>query len=491
MIEVPQPQDVQVLEALGLDALDQPFGKCVEVGGAAGQAHDGDAGGLERPVELLPVPGIVVAENEPWSGRAAGGASAEARSPCRPSRPGRGLVSPPRHGRGGSWDARTPAQGCNDFHVQVQRAGGQVHQPREIELAGERGRGRRHPFTSVRFLAGRRCVRGERLGTGTISPVARREALHIPVLLDEVLELLAPRPGQTVVDCTVGLGGHGAAILERLKPGGRLIGIDLDPANSAEARIKLQRISGRENRVAFDLFHASFAALPEVLAQARVEGGRVDAVLADLGVASTQIDDPARGFSYRRPGPLDMRMDRSKGEPASALVNRLSERDLAEAILEYGDEADARAIARLIVQRRAEAPITMTEQLMALVCEARDFTALRGSRAKLHPAARTFQALRILVNREMESLDRLLTVLPDVLKPGGVAAIITFHSGEDRRVKHAFRDCQRAGIYASDGRDPIVANESEQQRNPRSRSAKLRWARTPEEIAGSSAPATR
>jgi len=225
--------------------------------------------------------------------------------------------------------------------------------------------------------------------------------------------------------------------------------------------------------------HASFAALPEVLAQARVEGGRVDAVLADLGVASTQIDDPARGFSYRRPGPLDMRMDPTRGEPASALVNRLSERDLADALLEYGDEEDAHAIARLIVQHRAKSPITTTEQLMALVCQARGFTVERGSRAKLHPAARTFQALRILVNREIESLGRLLTVLPDVLKPGGIAAIITFHSGEDRRVKHAFRDCQRAGIYAADGRDPIIAGEAERRRNPRSRSAKLRWARMP------------
>jgi 16S rRNA (cytosine1402-N4)-methyltransferase len=253
----------------------------------------------------------------------------------------------------------------------------------------------------------------------------------------------------------------------------------------AEARIRLQRISGRENRVAFDLVHAGFAALPEILAQARVDGGRVDAVLADLGVASTQIDDPARGFSYRRAGPLDMRMDRSRGEPASTLVNRMGERDLADALLEYGDEEDARAISRLIVRRRATVPITTTEQLAAIVCEARDFTVERGSRAKLHPAARTFQALRILVNREMESLDRLLAALPGVLRPGGIAAIITFHSGEDRRVKHAFRNGQRAGIYAADGRDPIIATEAELKKNPRSRSAKLRWARTPDRVAAS------
>lgn len=301
--------------------------------------------------------------------------------------------------------------------------------------------------------------------------------------------MLSPKPGQVVVDCTLGLGGHSSAILERLKPDGRLIGIDFDPSNIADARVKLQRVKGREGTVRFDLFNTNFAGVEGVLKEAGVACGedgmpRVDAVLADLGVASTQIDDPDRGFSYRRPGPLDMRMDPTRGEPASELVNRLSERELAEAILEYGDETDAPRIARLIVQRRARTPITTTEQLMALVCEARDFTVERGSRAKLHPAARTFQALRILVNREMANLDRLLKMLPHVLKPGGMAVIITFHSGEDRRVKYAFRDGFRAGVYAADGRDPIIADEREQRANPRSRSAKLRWARLAGACAG-------
>src|SRR5207247_535907 len=151
-------------------------------------------------------------------------------------------------------------------------------------------------------------------------------------------------------------------------------------------------------------------------------------------------------FSYRRPGPLDMRMDPSRGQPASALINRMSERELADAIYEFGDETDAREIARLIVERRAASPITRTEQLMEIVCEARDFTIQRAAGAKLHPAARTFQAIRILVNREMANLDRLLTVLPDCLKPGGVAATISFHSSEDRRVKDAFRRRLRAGV---------------------------------------------
>lgn len=307
---------------------------------------------------------------------------------------------------------------------------------------------------------------------------------HVPVLLTQVLAALDPQPGQTIVDCTVGRGGHSSAILRRLGGGcgGRLIGIDLDPVNLAAARGTLERVGGR-----FDLFHTNFAGLPGVLAQAGVEDGRVDAVLADVGVASTQIDDPERGFSYRKPGPLDMRMDPTRGQPASALVNRMSERELAAAFLELGDETDAPEIARLIVERRGANPIVTTQDLMAIVCEARDFTIQRAAGAKLHPAARTFQALRILVNRELANLDRLLAVLPDVLKPGGVAAIISFHSGEDRRVKAAFRDGLRAGIYSEETREPIIADEREKKENSRSKSAKLRWARRAEGDGGGDA----
>jgi 16S rRNA (cytosine1402-N4)-methyltransferase len=303
----------------------------------------------------------------------------------------------------------------------------------------------------------------------------KKDKRHLPVLLNHVLDVLAPRPGQVIVDCTLGLGGHSAAILERIRPEGRLIGVDFDPGNIAIARDRLSRVAGGRG-TRFDIFHNNFAALPTVLIEAGVEGG-VDAVLADIGVASTQIDDPERGFSYRRPGPLDMRMDPTRGRPASDLINRLSERELAEAFLEYGDETDAPQIARLIVGRRAGTPITRTEELMAIVCEARDFTIERAAGAKLHPAARTFQALRILVNRELANLDRLLTVLPESLKPGGIAAIISFHSGEDRRVKQAFKDGLKAGVYEEVSREPLIADEAEERANPRSRSAKLRWAR--------------
>ncbi len=297
-----------------------------------------------------------------------------------------------------------------------------------------------------------------------------RDVRHIPVLLSCVLEVLDPQPGQIVVDCTVGLGGHSAALLERVSPGGTLIGIDFDPSNLELARARLSSTGGT-----FELHHNNFAALPALLSKAGASV--VDGIVADLGVASPQIDDPRRGFSYRSAGPLDMRMDPTRGQPASALINRIGERELADALLELGDETDAPQIARLIVERRKKRPIATTQELMAIVCEARDFTLKRAAGAKLHPAARTFQALRILVNRELANLDRLLAVAPSCLRPGGAIAIISFHSGEDRRVKSAFRNGLERGIYSAIAPDPILAGEEEQSANPRSRSAKLRWAR--------------
>ena len=284
---------------------------------------------------------------------------------------------------------------------------------------------------------------------------------HVPVLLNEILAALKPRRGKAVVDCTVGLGGHSVELLKK-KAG--VIGLDLDPANLERAGARLEEVGGT-----FELHHSNFAGLPNVLA-----GRKVDGILADLGVSSPHIDDARRGFSYRRPGPLDMRMDPTRGQPAWALLDRMGEEELARAILELGDEEDAPAIARLIVGRR---PLRTTQELSALVCEARDFTLQRAAGAKLHPAARTFQAIRMLVNRELPNLERLLAVLPECLKPGGVAAIVSFHSGEDRRVKRSFREGFLAGIYRAISRKVIVPREEERRRNPRSRSAKLRWAR--------------
>jgi len=289
---------------------------------------------------------------------------------------------------------------------------------------------------------------------------------HIPVLIEEVLAALKPKKGQTVVDCTVGLGGHSAELLER---GVRVIGLDLDPQNLKEAQDRFEILGGD-----FSLHHSNFAGLPNVLGGLGIE--RVDGILADLGVSSPHIDDPRRGFSYRRPGPLDMLMDPTRGKTASELLDRMAEVELAQAIFELGDEEDAGKIAALIVSRR---PIKTTQQLMELVCEARDFTVQRAAGAKLHPAARTFQAIRMLVNRELPNLERLLTILPDSLNPGGAASIISFHSGEDRIVKQAFREGKRAGVYAAVSEDAVLATEEEKLANSRSRSAKLRWARTP------------
>ncbi|XVJ59758.1 MAG: 16S rRNA (cytosine(1402)-N(4))-methyltransferase RsmH [Tepidisphaera sp.] len=302
--------------------------------------------------------------------------------------------------------------------------------------------------------------------------MSKRDEPHISVMPREVMRVLSPKPGQTIVDCTLGLGGHSGLLLPRVHPGGRVIGIDLDPANLAAAREYLTWVGGR-----FDLFHNNFAGLPAVLGQAGIEDGRVDGILADVGVASTQIDDPARGFSYRRPGPLDMRMDPTRGQPASALLQRMTREEIEKALLELGDETDAPYIAKLLVERRAVKPITTTDELTAIVCEARDFTLERALGAKLHPAARTFQTLRLLVNRELANLERLLAVIPQSLKPGGVAAIISFHSGEDRLVKRSFRDGRAAGVYSAISEEPLTAAEDEVKDNPRSRSAKLRWAR--------------
>jgi 16S rRNA (cytosine1402-N4)-methyltransferase len=289
------------------------------------------------------------------------------------------------------------------------------------------------------------------------------------VLLDEVLDALRPRSGQIIIDCTVGLGGHAAPLLKAISPSGQLIGFDFDPANLEIARAALRTISD-----SFVLHHSNFAAVSKLIVA--VGHQQVDAILADLGVASPQIDDPSRGFSYRESGPLDMRMDPGRSESAAQLLARLSEEQIRDALFELGDEEDAPQIAHLIVRRRVERPIRTTDDLTAIVCEARDFTLRRAAGAKLHPAARTFQALRILVNREMQNLERLLDDAPRLLRPGGRIAIIAFHSGEDRRVKQSFKELRRTGLYSEISPEPIIATAEEHRANPRSRSAKLRWA---------------
>jgi 16S rRNA (cytosine1402-N4)-methyltransferase len=301
---------------------------------------------------------------------------------------------------------------------------------------------------------------------------------HRPVLLDEILACLHPQPGEIVVDCTVGWAGHALELLRRVGPEGRLIGIDLDADNLTRAHERLQTLG-----FPFRLHHGNFAGLQNILAAEGIDG--VDGLVADLGMSSMQVDDAERGFSYVRDGPLDMRMDRSRGRSAAELLATMSEKELRQALAELGDEPEAQRIAAAIVAARARQPIQRTQELAHVILEATQ-PGGKGQRWRLHPspgrwnihpAARTFQVLRILVNRELANLEQLLRVLPTSLRPGGRAAIISFHSGEDRLVKTAFRDGLRAGVYEEISSEPVHASFAERSANPRARSAKLRWAR--------------
>ncbi len=288
---------------------------------------------------------------------------------------------------------------------------------------------------------------------------------HVPVLPAEVLEYLAPRPGQVLVDATAGAGGHARLLAERLGPTGRLIGLDRDPAMLELARPRLAGLP-------VTLVCANFDRLRTVLDE--LGAPLVDAVLADLGVCSDQLDEARRGLSFTQAGPLDMRLD-PDGETAAELLNRLGERDLADLIYEYGEERFSRRIARRIVEERRRAPLETTEQLAELVrrCVPRPPRQKGRRRPPIDPATRVFQALRIAVNDELGALDRLLEALPNCVRPGGRAAIISFHSLEDRRVKQGFRDRE---IWEALTKKPVQAGEEEERNNPRARSAKLRAA---------------
>jgi 16S rRNA (cytosine1402-N4)-methyltransferase len=290
---------------------------------------------------------------------------------------------------------------------------------------------------------------------------------HVPVLPAEVLRALDPHPGQVFVDATLGAGGHARLIAARLGPTGRLIGLDRDPAMLELARPRLTGLP-------VTLVRANFDRLPEVLEEMGIRA--VDGVLADLGFCSDQLDAAERGLSFAQPGSLDMRLNPEEGEPARALLRRLNERDLADLIYAYGEERFSRRIARRIVAVRRQAPIETTEQLAELVrrCVPRPRHKGPRKRPPIDPATRVFQALRIAVNDELGALDRLLAVLPGCVKPGGMAAVISFHSLEDRRVKQAFRD---RDVWEALTRKPVAADADEVRNNPRARSAKLRAAR--------------
>ncbi|MGB8065342.1 MAG: 16S rRNA (cytosine(1402)-N(4))-methyltransferase RsmH [Candidatus Sulfotelmatobacter sp.] len=305
-------------------------------------------------------------------------------------------------------------------------------------------------------------------------------ASHVPVLLKEAIDFLAVRRGGIYIDATVGLGGHSYEIAKRLGAPGHLIGLDKDPAALEIARKRLvvggsslrsaqgelSTVVGEPDWPTITLLHRSFAELAN-----GQRPGTIDGILADIGVSSLQLDDAARGFSFQADGPLDMRMDPRSERTAEQVVNHLDERQLADVIYEFGEERRSRRIARAICRSR---PIRTTAQLAEIVSAAA--RPMNQAERRIHPATRTFQALRIFVNRELEDLKALLEAAPGILKPGGRVVLISFHSLEDRIVKDAFREGSQQGYFSVLTKKPVTATEEESDRNPRARSAKLRAA---------------
>ncbi|HEY1799971.1 MAG TPA: 16S rRNA (cytosine(1402)-N(4))-methyltransferase RsmH [Terriglobales bacterium] len=302
--------------------------------------------------------------------------------------------------------------------------------------------------------------------TNTPEGVGRGRAGHVPVLLNEAIDFLAARRGGTYIDATVGLGGHSLEIAKRLGAQGHLIGFDKDPAALEIAREKLTSV---EDSPEITLLHGSFAEIGE-----RFPSAVADGILADLGVSSLQLNSAARGFSFQAEGPLDMRMNTQSGQTAEQVVNHIDERELADVIYEFGEERRSRRIARAIVRSR---PIQTTAQLAAVVsAAARSMKLGHHKHDRIHPATRTFQALRIFVNRELDDLRELMKFAPQALKPGGRLVVISFHSLEDRIVKDAMREGAKQGQYHLLVKKPLTGSEEEIDRNPRARSAKMRAA---------------
>ena len=289
---------------------------------------------------------------------------------------------------------------------------------------------------------------------------------HVPVLLKEAIDFLNIRRGGTYIDATVGLGGHSYEIAKRLGAQGRLIAVDKDQAALERAVASLQSPVTSEDWPTIELRHGSFADLANEQRPTTIDG-----LLADLGVSSLQLEDAARGFSFQAEGPLDMRMNTQSGETAEQVVNQADEVTLANLIYEFGEERRSRRIARAIVRSR---PIRTTAQLAEIVSAAA--RPMNQAERRIHPATRTFQALRIFVNRELDDLRALMEAAPRLLKPGGRLVIISFHSLEDRIVKDALREGAKRGHYRILTKKPVTASADEIDRNPRSRSAKLRAA---------------
>lgn len=302
--------------------------------------------------------------------------------------------------------------------------------------------------------------------------------MHRPICLAEILELFQLKPGMTVVDATLGYGGHAQAMLEQIQPGGLLAGLDTDPLElpKTEARLRMAGIPAEALRV----HHSNFAALPRILAADGVEG--VDCILADLGCSSMQLDNPERGFSFKRDGPLDMRLNPRKGLPATEWLRKQDQDGLARMLVENAYEPRAEAIAAHIIAQQSREPLATTGALAKVVREALSAVGKFSEAEQKAAIQRVFQAVRIAVNDEFSALETFLRFLPPCLKPGGCVAVLTFHSGEDRRVKKFFQASRQNGLYEAIADEPIRPSAVEIQSNPRAASAKLRWARRSLEI---------
>lgn len=305
-----------------------------------------------------------------------------------------------------------------------------------------------------------------------ISKGSTPAGMHIPIMPDEILDVLKIEPGMSGCDCTFGYGGHSSKMLAKLEGEGHLVSLDIDPIESVKSEERLRKMGFGPDL--FDVMHINFADVDEAAAKF----GPFDFLLADLGVSSMQIDDPERGFSYKLDGPLDMRMNPEAGVPASERLKELNEEELISLFIDNSDEPYAEEIAEQIVKHLwRKKTLETTGQLREVIGEALSFLpSSQRDEAVKKSCARVFQALRIDVNSEMESLLSLMEKLPTVMKPGGRIAVLTFHSGEDRIVKKMFQEYKRDGVFADISRDVIRPSKEECFRNPRARSTKLRWA---------------
>ena len=291
---------------------------------------------------------------------------------------------------------------------------------------------------------------------------------HIPVMLEEVINYLELRPGMTIVDATMGTGGHSKEIVQRIMPGGRLIGIDRDKESLGICRQRLEKYAD-----ACEFVHANFVDLDSVLKNLSIE--KIDGIVFDLGISSFQLSDAQRGFSFQNEGPLDMRLDRESYISAYDLVNNLNEEEISELLWVFGEERWHNRIARLLVQERERQPISTTEQLANIVTRSVPYK-YRHKYYRIHPATRTFQAVRIAVNRELEILESALNKAIEFLKENARICVISFHSLEDRQVKHTFRKAAAGELVKIITNKPLTPGMDELQANPSSRSSKLRVA---------------